>query len=148
MLLFNFIIEIAFNLTYYLRSHGFTREHLRKKKNTHSTITPENRCHACRNFTDHSVLGNYLLKSCPQLVNQPVCVYIYVYIRARARAHTHTHTHTHTKYRHNVHKRNSFLTGNILFSHRKVQWFSIAKAPNTGTSENHTKRVYTVWLNV
>ena len=51
---------------------GFTRGRVRELKNSHNSVTVQNRTHVYMNFFDHKDLGNHLLHLFPKVVKHPV----------------------------------------------------------------------------
>jgi hypothetical protein len=113
----------------------------------------------CTNFHQQRQQIRYGDSNVQYILYQPVCVNVCVcYTRthsrmhphARARTHTHTHTQTHT---HKYILNTDITYINVIPSSQETQspivkssgLVYVPKARNAGTSENHTKRVYTVW---
>ena len=56
----------------WFRKTWFTRRRVRELKNTHNSVTVQNRTHVYMNFFHHKDLGNNLLQLCPKVVKHPV----------------------------------------------------------------------------
>jgi hypothetical protein len=55
-----------------VRQTRFTLGRVRELKNSHNSVTVQNRTHVYVNFYDHKDLGNHLLQLCPKVVKHPV----------------------------------------------------------------------------
>jgi len=52
----------------------FTRGRVWELKNSHNSITVQNRTHVYMSFFHHEGLGNHLLQLCPKVVKHPVFI--------------------------------------------------------------------------
>ena len=55
----------------------FTRGRVRELKNSHNSVTVQNRTHVYMNFFHHKGLGNHLLQLCPKVMKHPVYISIH-----------------------------------------------------------------------